>query len=320
MKSRLSIIVGALLVMFATFWAMRHHGSAPAPEMAAVIAATPIPAVGIQAPALAAPVPPLSAANSDDSKTPSAMLVKVGTDGALNYTAHAGDTVSQLATALMGSDSKSNRDAVIAANPSLAVNPDRVLAGQTYCISATPHRPAEAPQAADDERPSIPPVAKTDATNSPVAGAQRELKYTAQHGDTVSSLAANLLGGDTKDNRKTITDSNASLQDDPNRLVAGTTYTIVTTGGLTAAPTAALPTTRADDDDAAGKNRVGRELRYTAQPGDTLSKLATVLLGADTKANRDLIEETNPSLKQDPDRLVAGQTYWIAAPTAGTIH
>jgi hypothetical protein len=45
-----------------------------------------------------------------------------------------------------------------------------------------------------------------------------------------------------------------------------------------------------------------------------VSKLATVLLGSDTPANRDLIVSSNFSLKQDPDRLVAGVTYWIPAP------
>jgi len=315
MKSRLSIIFGALLVMFATFWLMGHRGGAAAPAVSAVAMPAPVNPVSGQTPTLAAVAPSISTPKEDDRQSPPSLLVKVGTDGTLKYTAHEGDTVSQLAMALLGSDSQSNRDAVIAANPSLAANPDRVLAGQIYGIRPASEQPAEAPAAADDASRSIPAVAQTDAASPPADGAQRELKYTAQHGDTVSSLAANLLGGDTKDNRKIITDRNASLQDDPNRMVAGKTYTIVTTSGLTAAPST-QPITRANDDDAP-RNHVGRELRYTAQAGDTLSKLAMVLLGADTKANRDLIEETNPSLKQNPDRLVAGQTYWIAAPTAG---
>ena len=64
---------------------------------------------------------------------------------------------------------------------------------------------------------------------------------------------------------------------------------------------------------------VGRVLRYTAQAGDTVSKLATVLLGSDTKANRQAIIDNNRSLKQDPDHLVAGQTYWISAPTPSPV-
>lgn len=57
-------------------------------------------------------------------------------------------------------------------------------------------------------------------------------------------------------------------------------------------------------------------LRYTAKPGDTVSKLAVALLGSDTPANLELILRSNFNLKQDPDHLVAGQTYWINAPTA----
>jgi len=45
-------------------------------------------------------------------------------------------------------------------------------------------------------------------------------------------------------------------------------------------------------------------------------RLATVLLGTDSPANRELIIKNNPVLKKDPDHLVAGQTYWIAAPVA----
>ncbi len=89
---------------------------------------------------------------------------------------------------------------------------------------------------------------------------------------------------------------------------------------LAAAPSnsrepAAQPATQPDADllVAAGS---ARELRYTAKPGDTVSTLAGVLLGSDTKENRDAIINSNPTLKQDPDRVIAGLTYWIPAPTA----
>jgi nucleoid-associated protein YgaU len=319
MKSRLSLIIGAFVLLFVTICVVCDRNRAPAIATAAALPATPIRPIANPIPPLAALPMPSPIPKSDDLQTPPTQLVKVAKDGSLNYTARYGDTVSQLAAALLGSDSKSNRQVVIAANPSLTKNPDRVLNGQDYTVPATTDQPAEAPSATDGVGRSIPPVSQADATNPPSTDAPHELKYTAQHGDSVSALAANLLGGDTVDNRKTIIGSNASLQGDSNRLVAGKTYTIVTTGGLAAAPPAAnsaSPTSPEDDDDAA-TNQVGRELRYTAQPGDTLSKLATVLLGADTKANRALITDSNPSLKQNPDRLVAGQTYWIAAPATG---
>ena len=51
-----------------------------------------------------------------------------------------------------------------------------------------------------------------------------------------------------------------------------------------------------------------------------MTNLAIALLGSDTKANRDAILNTNPALKADPDRIVAGQTYWIPAPVAPGPH
>src|SRR5437764_889250 len=76
-----------------------------------------------------------------------------------------------------------------------------------------------------------------------------------------------------------------------------------------------IPSPAQPDADDLVKLSMGRALRYTAKPGDTVSKLAVALLGSDSRANRDLIIKSNASLKQDPDHLEAGRTYWIAAPT-----
>jgi nucleoid-associated protein YgaU len=50
---------------------------------------------------------------------------------------------------------------------------------------------------------------------------------------------------------------------------------------------------------------------YVAQPGDTLSKMAGRLMGENTKANRDAIVRANPSLKDDPNKIIAGKKYMI---------
>jgi nucleoid-associated protein YgaU len=66
--------------------------------------------------------------------------------------------------------------------------------------------------------------------------------------------------------------------------------------------------------------------KYTAQPGDTLSRLAGRFLGGNTKANRDLIVKANPSLASDPNRMIVGRAYVIPdaasaspAPTPETV-
>jgi LysM repeat protein len=51
--------------------------------------------------------------------------------------------------------------------------------------------------------------------------------------------------------------------------------------------------------------------KYVAQPGDTISKLAVDFFGSDSKTNEDAILSSNPSLQQNPDRILAGQTYLI---------
>jgi hypothetical protein len=365
MKTRMSLIFSALLViMISMVWVVRDPGRAGdvaiAPTMAAPIV-TSVPAIevavkspevataAVVAPAAAAPatLPPAAAGIAPASSvaalpTDSRTQVHIDKDGVANYTAREGDTVSELAIALMGSDSKAHREAVIAANPSLQKNPDRVLVGDNYvydsaagaaqsdgaqsasavaagdavAVGSTAGADTARSESGSDQTGST--VASTAGSTAGTAGetSERKLSYTAQPGDNVAVLAASLLGGDTKANRDAVISGNASLVRDPDRLVAGKTYTITTTSGLVASGQAsadAAPTTQPDADDAA-RMGVGRVLSYVALPGDTLSKLATVLLGSDTQANRQAIMSNNRSLELDPDHLVAGKKYWIAAP------
>jgi nucleoid-associated protein YgaU len=50
---------------------------------------------------------------------------------------------------------------------------------------------------------------------------------------------------------------------------------------------------------------------YTAEPGDSLSKIAARQMGANTKANRDAIVRANPALSDDPNKIIVGQSYNI---------
>jgi len=233
----------------------------------------------------------------------------------LSYTAQPGDTISKLAVAFWGSDTKTNEDAIISGNPSLQQDPDRIIAGQTYLIPAAVATPSE---------PAVSASRSTEtATIQPTAPMNvHELRYSARPGDSVSVLAGALLGSDTSQKRDTIINDNPSLGENPDRLLIGKTYRIPVQAGqpLAAAPSTAgepatPPTTQPDADQLVLTGSV-RELRYTAKSGDNVSTLAAALLGSDTKENRDAIVNSNPSLKQDPDRVVAGQTYWIPAPTA----
>jgi hypothetical protein len=330
MKSRLTLIFAALVVLLgAMVWVVQSQKGATTVAQMAIepgVANRAQPVV-VQA-AISATAPSAVIAFMAAAKT--APMVHVEPSGEVKYVARDGDTVSQLAIALLGSDSKEHRDAVIVANSSLRSNPDLVMEGQTYSI-VQPQVPTADEKLANQQPGGA--MAALVATPVPVENAASaqpaleekipaalgaKLKYTAQPGDSVAVLAGNLLGGDTKANRETIIAGNSSLQQNPDHLVAGKSYTIMAPNGLSAdpgAPQAKTPTTQPDADEVA-RLSMGRMLRYTAQPGDSVSKLAVVLLGSDTPANRDLITKSNPSLKNDPDHLVAGQTYWIAAPVA----
>ncbi len=329
MKNRINVFVMTVLLMLGVIIWLLVRGqktttivtvAAPTASGLAIQARTlpPLAASVESAPVTAAPI---AAVPERQAEAIPAAKPAANANGA--YTAVEGDTLSNVAAGLLGSDSRKNRNTVAAANPSLAADPDRVLTGKTYFLPA-PGADAVSGNAADTVVAPVPDIhASSGPTTQPVisepkhSDSDRTLKYTAQPGDSVSILAAGLLGGDSKTNRDAIINQNQSLQDNPDHVVAGKTYTIPTHAGLSAAATAlpVRPTTQPDADEVV-RVGTGRELRYIARPGDSVSKLAAVLLGSDTPANRDAIINQNASLKADPDRVVAGQTYSIPAPAA----
>lgn len=326
MNARLTLIFATLVILLAgMIWIISERPAAP---IVAAMAIDPVRAatVAVQQPAVpAALMPPVEIALPITAApiTKGAPMVQVNPAGEMKYTARAGDTVSQLAVALLGSDSKDHRDLIVAANSSLQGNPDRVLTGQTYSIVIASVQITDDSNTNQRAEPTVAApltTTKVDAgvNEKPEASpAAPKMKYVAQPGDTVAALAADLLGGNTEANRQTIIAGNASLKQNPDRMVAGKSYTITAPNGLSAGPETAAakaPTSQPDSDEIIRRG-ADRSLRYTALPGDTVSKLAEVLLGSDTRANRDLIIKVNPSLKQDPDHLIAGQTYWISAPS-----
>jgi phage tail protein X len=58
---------------------------------------------------------------------------------------------------------------------------------------------------------------------------------------------------------------------------------------------------------------VSEPKKYRAQDGDTVSRMAAHFLGSNTRENRQAIIDANPSLKDDPDRVIVGKMYVIPA-------
>lgn len=60
-----------------------------------------------------------------------------------------------------------------------------------------------------------------------------------------------------------------------------------------------------------GNNATVNVREYTAKPGDTLSRIASLLPGGNTKANREAIVKLNVTLQKDPNKIVAGRLYQL---------
>ncbi|CAN5525422.1 hypothetical protein BH10PLA1_BH10PLA1_05690 [soil metagenome] len=256
-------------------------------------------------------------------------------EGATQHTAQPGETLSSLANDLRAKDTNAYREAILDANPSLKANPDKLIAGKTYVIPSPTDVPANVPAsatvepteatAAAVEAPKVAepvaPVAKREVIAAAPIDPTKQLKYTASPGDTVTNMAGAFLGNTDQAHQDTIINANASLQADPDHVVAGKAYKIPAPDGLAAASTSASadakprPAVQPDADTIVAAAST-RTLRYTARYGDTVTSMAIALLGSDTPATRAAIIDTNPSLKVDPNRVVAGETYSIPAPTA----
>src|SRR5439155_10954933 len=120
--------------------------------------------------------------------------------GSRQYKAEAGDSVSKMASKLMGGNTKANRDAIIAVNPTLQQNANMVIAGRTYVIrgggaapsQATSQQPASASPA---PAPAPVPAAVASASDrQPPASATPQYFYTVKPGDSLTKIAVMQLG------------------------------------------------------------------------------------------------------------------------------
>ena len=128
--------------------------------------------------------------------------------GGKAYKAQEGDTLSKLAGRFMGGNTKTNRDAIVKANPSLTKNPDIIVVGKTYIIP-TSGAVASIPTAPQPAAPTQTPTA------SP------EYFYTVKENDTLRKIAVNQLGDE---------DAWAAIQDLNKTTLKGEDKTVVVPG------------------------------------------------------------------------------------------
>jgi nucleoid-associated protein YgaU len=117
--------------------------------------------------------------------------------------------------------------------------------------------------------------ADSASTPAPTATASAQRTYRAQAGDTVSRMAARLLGANTAKNRQAIIAANPSLQSNPNLVVAGQSY-VIPGGSAATAPPAISGVSGSGP---AGTSVVAGQWYYTVKSGDTLWRIATSQLG-----------------------------------------
>ena len=132
-------------------------------------------------------------------------VVPAGSKGEAKSAARAESKTATVALALppsklMGGNTKANRDAIIAANPTLQQNANMVIAGRTYVIpgggaapsQATSQQPASASPA---PAPAPVPAAVASASDrQPPASATPQYFYTVKPGDSLTKIAVMQLG------------------------------------------------------------------------------------------------------------------------------
>jgi nucleoid-associated protein YgaU len=115
----------------------------------------------------------------------------------VEYKAEAGDTLSHIAGKIMGSSNRENVLAIVAANPSLKDNPDRIIVGRKYLIptsagaapvtvvnSPVVSVPAQSPGTTENANASTPPPSREPG----------EFWYTVKPGESLWRIATDQCG------------------------------------------------------------------------------------------------------------------------------
>jgi nucleoid-associated protein YgaU len=144
------------------------------------------PLVGLHGETVTQSNDPKTNTKSNDSKP-----VIVATAAGKQYKAEEGDSVSSMARKFMGGNTKANRDAIVAANPSLQQNPDRIIAGRTYLI---PNEVTASAQSAQPQQQQPAPVAVNDKKEQPATNDGNDNVYVVKSGDSLSKIAVMQCG------------------------------------------------------------------------------------------------------------------------------
>jgi LysM repeat protein len=120
--------------------------------------------------------PNTTSANNNPPTNPAAPQPAPVKTTARTYQAQAGDSLGRIAQKMYGSGSKANRDAIVAANPSLAQNRDLIVAGRSYIIPALGAATPPAPPAIEPPSPD------------------KLVIYVVQPNDTLWSIATEQVG------------------------------------------------------------------------------------------------------------------------------
>ncbi|HEY7117721.1 MAG TPA: LysM peptidoglycan-binding domain-containing protein [Tepidisphaeraceae bacterium] len=153
------------------------------------------------------------------------------------------------------------------------------------------------------------PGTSTARPRQAAAGSARQ--YVAEPGDSLSRIAARLMGANTKANRDAIVRANPQLEADPNKIIVGQTYNIPAPGGQgaqaqtpPAAQRGAAPTAERTERTPAPVKAAGAEFWYEVRPGDSLWKIAKQQLG--DAGTVPAIKELNKDIVKNWDVLPAG--------------
>lgn len=173
-------------------------------------------------------------------------------------------------------------------------------------------------------------VGETAAAANPPVPMTPLREYKAQSGDSLSKLASRFLGSNSKANREAIIRANATLQQNPDRIIANRTYLIPAPNPSAAPPAAAAPAaaavaplaqaTRSGRAPAAPTNDPSAATHaepaagagftwYTVKENDSLWRIASDQLGTGTAAKH--LKELNADVLKGNDNLQVGMRLKI---------